>query len=282
MSTAGPQDSPTWPPAPQPAPSSGSTGPQDQLAQRAGAAPLPEAAPPAPPPVRRRPRHPQRIAGAAAGFLVLAAAGGGLVALAGGNRVEKHDFLTREISALAIDAGGGDVTVRAGGPPGTVEVTRKTRSATDLADLALTGWPGSTLTLNCATGCDIDYEIRVPAGVAVTAQTGSGDVELEGNLGLVSLQTGSGDVEADITTTRDLTTRTGSGDLELRFGSVPDLISVESGSGDVDLEVPNGQRYDVDSQSGSGDTDIVVQRQDGADQRIQVKTGSGDITISGG
>ena len=54
------------------------------------------------------------------------------MALAGGNRVEKHDFLTHEISALSIDAGGGDVTVRAGGPPGTVEVTRKTRSANDL------------------------------------------------------------------------------------------------------------------------------------------------------
>ena len=153
---------------------------------------------------RQRPRHPQRIAAAAAGFLVLAAAGGGVVALAGGNRVEKHDLLTDEISALSIDAGGGDVTVRAGGPPGTVEVTRKTRSATDLADLALTGWPGGTLTLNCATGCDIDYEIRVPAGVAVNAETGSGDIELEGNLGPVSLQTGSGDVEADIATTSSL------------------------------------------------------------------------------
>ena len=205
-----------------------------------------------------------------------------MVALAGGNRVEKHDFLTHEISALSIDAGGGDVTVRAGGPPGTVEVTRKTRSATDLADLALTGWSGGTLTLNCATGCDIDYEIRVPAGVAVNAETGSGDVELEGNLGPVSLQTGSGDVEADIATTSDLATRTGSGDMELRFASVPNLISANSGSGDVDIQVPNGQAYDVDSQTGSGDTDIVVQRQDLADHQIQVKTGSGDITVSGG
>ena len=232
--------------------------------------------------MRQRPRHPQRIAAAAAGVLVLAAAGGGLVALAGGNRVEKHDFLTHPISALAIDAGGGDVTFRAGGPPGTVEVTRKTRSATDLADLALTGWTGGTLTLGCATGCDIDYEIRVPAGVAVTAETGSGDVELEGNLGPVSLQTGSGDVEADITTTSDLTTRTGSGDMELRFGSAPNLISADSGSGDVDIQVPKGQAYDVDTQTGSGDTDIVVQRQDLADHQIQVQTGSGDITVSGG
>jgi hypothetical protein len=205
-----------------------------------------------------------------------------VVALAGGSRVEKHDFLTHEISALAIDAGGGDVTVRAGGPRGTVEVTRTTRSSNALADLGPTSWQGSTLTLNCATGCDIDYEIRVPAGVAVTAQTGSGDVELEGNLGQVSLQTGSGDVDADIATTSSLTTSTGSGDMALRFGSAPSLISADSGSGDVDIQVPNGQRYDVDSQTGSGDTDIVVQRQDAADHRIHVKTGSGDITISGG
>lgn len=205
-----------------------------------------------------------------------------MVALAGGNRVEKHDLLTEKISALSIDAGGGDVTVRAGGPPGTVDVTRKTRSATDLADLAVTGGPNTpTLSLSCATGCDIDYEIRVPAGVTVTALTGSGDIELQGNLGSVSLQTGSGDVEADIATTSSLTTRTGSGDVDLRFGSAPNLISAKSGSGDVDIQVPNGQRYDVDAQTGSGDTDIVVQRQDDAAQRIQIETGSGDITVQG-
>ena len=222
VSTAGPQDSPSWPPAPQPTPSSGSAGPQDHLGQHAGTAPVPNAIPAAPPPVRRRPRHPQRIAGAAAGLLVLAAAGGGLVALAGGNRVERHDLLTQQISTLSIDAGGGDVTIRAGGPPGTVDVTRTTRSATDLTDLAVTGGPtDGTLSLSCATGCDIDYEIRVPAGVTVTAQTGSGDIELEGSLGQVSLQTGSGDVDADIVTTGTLTTRTGSGDMGLRLASAP-------------------------------------------------------------
>ncbi len=213
---------------------------------------------------------------------MLAAAGGGVVALAGGNRVERHDLLTDKVSTLSIDAGAGDVTIRAGGPPDTVEVTRKTRSANDLTALAVTGGPtDGTLSLGCASGCDIDYEIRLPAGVTVTVQTGSGDIELEGILGPVSLQTGSGDVDADIVTSGTLTTRTGSGDMDLRLASAPSLISAKSGSGDVDIEVPNDQRYDVDAQTGSGDRDIVVQRQDDAEKRIQIETGSGDITVQG-
>ena len=59
-------------------------------------------------------------------MLVLAGAGAA-VALAGvGQRVEQHDLLTHQISALTVNTGGGDVTVRTGGAPGTVEVTRKT------------------------------------------------------------------------------------------------------------------------------------------------------------
>jgi len=50
--------------------------------------------------------------------LVLAGAGAA-VALAGvGQRVEQHDLLTHQISALTVNTGGGDVTVRTGGGPG--------------------------------------------------------------------------------------------------------------------------------------------------------------------
>jgi hypothetical protein len=216
--------------------------------------------------------------------LVLVGAGAA-VALAGlGQRVEQHDLLTHQISALTVNTGGGDVTVRTGGAPGTVEVTRKTRSAGGLTPLGATSWEGNTLTLlgDCEGCGDIDYEIRVPAGVDVTAKTGSGDIELDGGLGTVSLQTGSGDIDGDVAAADSITTRTGSGDMELRLGNAPSLLSAHSGSGDVDIKVPNNQSYAVAFRTGSGDTDINVPQQSTSDRKIEVQTGSGDISVSGG
>ena len=216
--------------------------------------------------------------------MLLLAGAGAAVALAGvGQRVEQTDILSHQISALTVDAGGGDVTVRTGGAPGTVEVTRTTRSTEALPALGPTSWQGTTLTLpgEC-DGCgEIDYEIRVPAGVDVTAKTGSGDIELDGALGTVSLQTGSGDVDADLAA-GSITTRTGSGDMDLRLGNAPTQVTANSGSGDVDITVPGGQSYAVTSRTGSGDRDINVPQQSTSDRKIEVQTGSGDISVSGG
>ena len=90
--------------------------------------------------------------------------GAGVVALARGDRVEQREVFSQEITALNIDAGGGDVAIRAGAP-GQVGVTRKARS-TEALDATRPTWQGSKLSMaDCAGGCDIDYEVRVPAGV---------------------------------------------------------------------------------------------------------------------
>ena len=216
-------------------------------------------------------------------MLVLAGAGAA-VALAGvGQRVEQHDLLTHQISALTVNTGGGDVTVRTGGAPGSVEVTRKTRSAGRLTPLGPTSWEGNTLTLvgDCEGCGDIDYEIRVPAGVDVTAKTGSGDIELDGALRTMSLQTGSGDIDGNVGA-GSITARTGSGDMDLRLDNAPNQLTANSGSGDVDIKVPENQSYAVTYRTGSGDTDINVSQQSTSDRKIEVQTGSGDISVSGG
>jgi hypothetical protein len=202
-----------WPPAPpptQPVPS----GPQD----RGPDAPAPAPAPRSPTslPTERRPRHPRRIALAAAGALVLVGAGTAVAVT--GPRTEQTVTLPHVITALNVTAGAGDITVRAGGKPGQVEVTRKTR-ATSLPALEADSWQGDTLSLDCGIDCNVTYEIRVPDDVAVTARTESGDVDLNGVMQTVALQTGSGDVEANVNADT-LTATSTSGEVELRFGDV--------------------------------------------------------------
>jgi hypothetical protein len=215
----------------------------------------------------------------AAGVLVFGGAGAAM-ALAGGDRVEQHVLLKHSVSALTITTGGGDVTVRAGGPADTVQVTRKARGSTALAPLSASDFKDNTLVLTCGDACDVDYEVRVPAGVSVSATTASGDVELDGGLGEVTVQTGSGDVDANVAADR-LTSRTGSGNTDLRLGNAPTLVTATSESGDIDIRVPDGASYAIDPQPGSGDQDIDLVSQTGASHAIQVGSGSGDISVSG-
>jgi hypothetical protein len=273
--TAGPQDSPTWPPE--------TPAPQDRTAPAAPGSPAgqPSATPAA---ARRRPRHPRRIAAVAAAVLLVAGAGTALGV--GGHRVEQHQTFTQDITALTVDAGGADVTVRGGGPPGRVEVTRKIRWAWgDLPASPDNGkgwesWTGTTLDvrLACPSVCDVDYEVTVPGTVAVTATAGSGDLRLSGTLGAVAVDAVSGDVDADVTTNR-LTARSGSGDIELRLRSAPAELHATTGSGDVDIRLPRGQAYAVDARTDSGETEIEVPRGTASDPRVQVQTGSGDIRL---
>jgi hypothetical protein len=216
---------------------------------------------------------------AAAGLLVLAGAGTA-VSLTGDHRVEQRSVLTHDITALNVPpTGDGDVSVRTGAAPGTVEVVRKSRSGSITPPGT---WEGSTLTLapGCP-GCDTDYEIRVPNGVDVTAHTGSGDIEVDGALRAVDLQSGSGQVDVNAATTT-LAARTGDGDIDLRMGNAPTELTATSGSGDVEIRLPDGQSYVLDVQSGSGDSRVEIPQQPTAEHRVQVRTGSGDISVRGG
>ncbi len=197
-----------------------------------------------------------------------------------GHRVEQRETISHQLTALTVDAGSGDVTVRTGARPGTVEVTRKGPSSMAVGSAAHETWAGTTLAIapDCPGACDVAYEIRVPDGVAVTAHTVSGDIELGGSLGAVSLESSSGDVDADLTAST-LATHTGSGSIHVRLRSAPTQLSATAGSGDVDIRLPGGQAYAVDSQTSSGDNDVDVQQQSASDHRVQVQTGSGDIRL---
>jgi hypothetical protein len=102
-------------------------------------------------------------------------------------------------------------------------------------------------------------------------QTGSGDVRLETVVGRVTVQTGSGDLtvdrvegavefaigSGDVTLTDiagDLRGRTGSGDVILRVRQVPTgrTWDLETGSGNVEVTLPETARFEVDAATGAG------------------------------
>jgi len=143
----------------------------------------------------------------------------------------------------------------------------------------------------------IDYEIQAPASSFLSADSGSGDVNVQevgdnaklstgsGNIratglhGGFSVSTGSGDIVAEQTGDGDVKAETGSGNIELRdihgglrahtgsgnikFHGVPTMDSkLDTGSGNIELW-PGDAGFTLDASTGSGsihsDAEMVVQ-----------------------
>ncbi len=117
----------------------------------------------------------------------------------------------------------------------------------------------------------IDYEITTPANTLLTAESGSGDLQLSNLNGTVQGHTGSGSIRADkLGAGSKLDTGSGSIEATNLMGST----ILQTGSGEVSAEL--GSAGDVVASTGSGS--IKLTNVQGA---IKADTGSGSLEISG-
>jgi hypothetical protein len=124
-----------------------------------------------------------------------------------------------------------------------------------------------TVTVEAGKG---DAWFRGRAG-AISHHSGSGDVQLERCDGPVAINLGKGDVHAR-ESQRAIVVRSGSGDVQLA-DCAGDLL-VKSGSGDVIVTRPREQRVSISN--GSGDVTI----EDGSLVGMAVRTSRGDVSCS--
>ena len=116
----------------------------------------------------------------------------------------------------------------------------------------------------------IDYDINVPADVALNLHSGSGDVEVTSVGRFVAATSGSGNVRAHgVHGPADL--ESGSGDLELEDLGAGD-VKVKTGSGDIKVENFNGG---FNGRTGSGDITADGHLQNGG----MIMAGSGDVRL---
>lgn len=130
----------------------------------------------------------------------------------------------------------------------------------------------ATLEPSSGRGCsDGRYEIIVPAGSRVSANTWSGSINVRGVAGDVDVHSLSGDIVVRDAGGR-LDVETVSGDVGIT--GVSGESSVNTVSGDVTLD---GARGPVEVESVSGD----LQLRDLSARRVRTHTTSGDLTFSG-
>lgn len=216
--------------------------------------------------------------------LLLSACGVGN--LVGPDNEDKNDYsVTESVTALTVDSGSGDITVIESDRSGiAVSETLRWRGDDDAKPRSTHEVAGGrlTLTYECPGGlvrnCGIDYRVEIPRGLGVKVESGSGEVVLRDLSGDVEVSNGSGGIDGNGLTGKRLVGETGSGDVEVRFGSAPDNVEIETGSGNGVVWLPDGE-YHVRADSGSGEERVEVKQDGGSPRKIVVSTGSGDIKV---
>jgi len=183
----------------------------------------------------------------------------------------RHSFDVRAsypgVQTLHVDGGDGDVRIIAA-PAGSSAVTvdeRVTEGLTSPHSDAVLAGGVLHLSASCSfvfsNSCGARYTIAVPAGVAVDAHSGGGDVDAQGISALsVTLESGDGDGPATL-------------------DRAPMRLKASSGNGDVTLTVPDAT-YAVHASSGNGNVSDQTLRTDPRSPRsITASSGNGDVTI---
>lgn len=130
---------------------------------------------------------------------------------------------------------------------------------------------------------------EIEAG-SMACQTGSGDIdagEIRGRKAVVQCGSGDIDFEGDF---EEYVIRTGSGDVEMRVGSRAKAVVVETGSGNLDIDLGKVQDPSIKARTGSGE--CYVYSADGARRKVssrytvgngecqvEISTGSGDAEV---
>jgi DUF4097 and DUF4098 domain-containing protein YvlB len=147
-------------------------------------------------------------------------------------------------------------------------------------------------------GCRTDYVITVPKDLTVSVdntsgtvkvsdvaevgklKTTSGNIEVHGGGGEMTLDATSGDIEATALTATKVHAKTTSGEVELTFAAAPSEVQAQGTSGDVTVLVPEGsETYKVDTDTSSGDEHTELRTDPAATRTITAKTSSGDVAV---
>lgn len=229
-----------------------------------------------PPAARRPPLTPAQRVIAALGvpvvLMIVAWSGYGIVASAGRSSYTITSSAPVTGGHLTLTAGDWNdgITVQGGAATGSVRLAGTVdydlvRPDVRPALSASRGPAGTSVGFSCPSGnCRLDAAASVPSETAVsvtsnggplsvsgitapvTASTGGGDLTLNADTGNLDLSTAGGNVEGTALAARDAMVNTdpgspdGGGSVDLMLTAVPKDLQVNSGGGDITIELPPG------------------------------------------
>lgn len=220
---------------------------------------------------------------------LLAAGGAALLALAAcGANNRSTDTRSYEVTdataRLVVDDLAGKVTVTTGDGP--VRVTEKLVYGRHKPTMAHTSTAGTVhLTAgSCLAvfdrGCEVDYEVRVPAGTAVEVRADAGDVSVTGLAGDLRVTARAGKVTATDLRSAHTTVQADAGEVALRYRAAPSTVDVNAIAGDIAIGVPGDTSYAVDASTTAGDHAVGVPTAAGSGHRITAHAAAGSVRVN--
>lgn len=199
-------------------------------------------------------------------------------------RADNGDVTARSITGqLDVETGSGDVRLAELRGPSIVHT-----GSGDISAVKIEG------NVNIVSGSG-DIEGGGIRGGTLDVRTASGDIRLDGMSGALNVRSGSGDIHlTGVTAGAGSTVHTGSGDIDLAGDlSNMDGFDLAAGSGDITLSTAHPPQVHLEITTGSGDIDVdwqQVNRRISSEHRFEgdigtaksvghIHTGSGDVVL---
>jgi hypothetical protein len=123
---------------------------------------------------------------------------------------------------------------------------------------------------------DIDLDT---IGDDVAVHVTSGDIDARRIAGVTELRATSGDISATEMTAPSIIAHATSGDVLVDAATAPKQLDASATSGDVEVTVPRGVRYDGSVETSSGDRSMSIASDPAAAHKIRVEATSGDADL---
>lgn len=146
--------------------------------------------------------------------------------------------------------------------------------------------------------CGVDWLLRVPRDVTVTASTSHGSIQVNGVRGPLSLdssvgevtvvgaegpvnvQSRAGEIRATGLRSTDVRAKSGAGSVSLAFVAPPRSVEATSAAGAVDVAVPaDGTAYRVQADSSGDETEVGVPTDPSSPNSIVAESRAGSVRI---
>ena len=131
-------------------------------------------------------------------------------------------------------------------------------------------------------GCHMDYDVTLPATIALNVKASAGKVSLQAGPDKVDIHTSAAKVSGTGLARGSYNVNTQAGAVDLTFSSAPSLAKVTTQAGDIKVTVPGNASYRVTADSQVGDTKTAVTNDPTGSNVINLHAQVGDIEVRKG
>lgn len=198
------------------------------------------------------------------------------------------------LASLRVDEYAGDIEIKIGDGPVKVTETMEYRDTKPVSWYSVSNGELLLEADRCqADGvCNVDYEITVPASLAVALTSGGGAVDVSGVTGdvvvdsgggavdvagAVEVDSGGGKVAAVKLSSPKLGVDSGGGGVKVAMSVAPQSVSVRTGGGGADMALPGGP-FQVNADAGGGPKKVEVETA-ASGPSVNVDTGGGRLVV---